>query len=287
LDEETCREDPARLADEAQSMSMFGGRRAIRVRGAGEAFCKAMENVLAFPPGDAMIIAEAGPLKATSKLRKLFEKDASLAAVAIYEDSAGDIQRIIRDTLQKEGLSIDPDALALLAGLLGADRAASRGELEKLALYCLGRGKVTADDVRAIIGDVSAHAMNDMIDAFLTGEATRGARLFSAMLAQGVAPAGILAAASAHMARLKALALVVQSGQPPAQAVRSARPPVFFKRRDVMARQLSLWPLAALERADESLFEATAMTRQNPDLEAQIAERCFLSLAVRARRAGR
>ena len=284
LDEETCREDPARLADEAQSISMFGGRRAIRVRGAGEAFARAMENVLAFPPGDAMIIAEAGPLKASSKLRKLFEKDASLAALPVYEDSAGDIQRLIRETLQKHGLSIEQEALLALSGLLGADRAASRNELEKLALYCHGRDMVRAGDVRAIIGDVSAHAMNDMIDAFLTGDAKGGARLYSAMLAEGIAPAGILAAASAHLARLKEMAALVRTGQPPRQVVRAARPPVFFKRQPVVARQLSLWPLAALERAGESLFEATAQTRMNPAIEAQITERLFLSLAVQARR---
>ncbi len=287
LDEETCREDPARLVDEAQAMSMFGGRRAIRVRGAGEHFAKAMESVLARPAGDAVIIAEAGQLKPSSRLRKLFEKDPALAAAPVYEDSARDIQRIIRETLEREGLRIAPDAMAALSELLGADRAASRGELEKLALYCMGRDEVALEDVRAVCGDVSGHAMGDMLDAFFTGDATTGARLFASLLAEGTPPAAVLAAASAHVARLKPLALLVAAGDPPGQVVKAARPPIFFRRQPAWIRQLSIWTPEALETADAGLLEATAGTRTMPMLEAEIAERCLLSLSVRAARAGR
>ena len=287
LDEEILREDPARLADEAQSVSMFGGRCAIRVRAAGEAFARAMRNVLAAPPGGNMIIAEAGALKASSALRKMFEKEKGLAALPVYEDSARDIGQIVRETLRKDGLDIAPDALEALVSMLGADRAASRGELEKLALYCLGRQRVSLEDVQAICGDVSAHAMNDMIDAFFTGDARRGAALFSALLDSGTVPAGILASASHHVGALKALAVRVAAGDAPQQVVRAARPPVFFKRHPAMIRQLNLWPLPALERADASLYEATEQSRLKPDLAAQIAERCLLSLGLRAARAAR
>ncbi len=287
LDEETCKEDPARLVDEAQAMSMFGGRRAIRVRGAGEHFARAMEAVLERPAGDAVIIAEAGQLKTSSKLRKLFEKRPELAAAPVYEDSARDIQQIIRETLQKEGLRIAPDAMAALAELLGADRAASRGELEKLALYCMGREQVTLEDVRAVCGDVSGHAMGDMLDAFFSGNAKAGARLFASLLAEGTPAAAMLAAASAHVARLKPLALLVAAGDTPAQVVKAARPPIFFRRQPAWIRQLSVWTPEALETADTGLLEATAATRSMPALEAEIAERCLLSLAVRAARAGR
>ena len=287
MDEETCREDPARLTDEVQAISMFGSRRVVRVRGAGEAFFKAMENALQHPPAETVVIAEAGSLKPASKLRKLFEKHGELAAVAIYEDDARDIRRIVTETLAAHGLSASAEAQGLLCELLGADRGASRAELEKLALYCHGAKRVEAEDVRAICGDVSAHAMNDMIDAFFLGDAARGCGLFASLMAEGVAPAGVLAAASSHVARLRQLALQVAAGEAPAQVVRQARPPIFFRRRQAMTRQLGLWAPPALAEIDESLFEATAQSRANPGLDAQIAERCLLSLAVRARRAAR
>jgi len=284
LDDDQLKDDPGRLADEAQAISMFGGRRVIRVRDAGERTADAVAALLDMPPGDSLIIAQAGALRPASKLRRLFEKEAALAAVPVYEDTARDIQTVIRETLEKEGLAIEPDALAVLAELLGADRAATRNELEKLALYCHGRQRVTLDDVRAICGDVSAHAMGDMLDAFFAGDYARGVRLLSALLGEGVQPAGVLAAAAQHVQRLKALALAVAAGESPEALVKSKAAGIFFRRQPIMARQLKVWTPEMLDRAAEGLLKATAESRRHPDLAAQIAERCLLSFSVQARR---
>ncbi|HHN73487.1 MAG TPA: DNA polymerase III subunit delta [Thermopetrobacter sp.] len=284
LEEETLAEDPARLADETQAISMFGGRRVVQVRNAGERFARAMEAVLDLPAGDTLVVARAGALRPGSRLRTLFEKGAGLAAAPVYEDSARDIRQVIRETLRRDGLEIEADALALLAERLGADRAATRSELEKLALYRLGCGSVRLEDVRAVCGDVSAHAMTDMLDAYFAGDYGRGSQLLSALLAEGTAAAAMLAAAARHVQQLGPMARAVAAGETPQRVVKSARPPIFFKRQEAVIRQLAAWSPAALEKAGESILEATALSRRLPQLDAAIAERCLLSISVQARR---
>ena len=284
LDEDLLKEDPGRLADESQAISMFGGKRVIRVRDAGERTADAVAALLDLPPGDSLIIAQAGALRPGSRLRKLFEAKAELAAVPVYEDTARDIEMVIRETLEKDGLTIEPEALAVLVEQLGADRAATRNELEKLALYCLGRKRVSLEDVQAICGDVSAHAMGDMLDAFFAGDYARGVRLLAALLAEGVQPAGVLAAAAQHVQRLKPLVLAVAAGESPEAVVKSRTAGIFFRRQPVMARQLAVWTPELLDRAAEGLLKATAESRRHPDLAAQIAERCLLSFSIQARR---
>ena len=66
--------DPARLADEAAAISMLGGRRAVRVRGAGNGLAALFEGFLECPPGDALVVVEAGDLPKSSALRKAFEE---------------------------------------------------------------------------------------------------------------------------------------------------------------------------------------------------------------------
>jgi DNA polymerase-3 subunit delta len=284
LEEDTLAEDPGRLSDEMRAISMFGDFRIIRVRDAGERTARAVKELLDMPPGEALLIAQAGPLKPSSALRRLFEQEDRLAAIPVYEDTARDIEDIIRETLSREGLSIDPDALAALSAKLGADRAASRSELEKLALYCLGRKIVRLEDVQAICGDVSAHAVDGMLDAYFSGDYAEGTRLFAALLAEGVQPARMLAAAAQHVHRLSALAMDISAGKKPREAVKGARPPIFFRRHDSIIGQLSIWTPDMLERAGETLMKATAESRRHPALDAAIAERCLLSLSVQARR---
>lgn len=76
------RQDPARLADEAAAISMMGGRRVVRVRGAADGLSKTFKSFLENPAGDALIIVSAGELTPRSSLRKAFEDAKNGAAIA-------------------------------------------------------------------------------------------------------------------------------------------------------------------------------------------------------------
>ena len=56
LDDGTLASDPARLFDEAAAISMLGGRRVVRVRGAGNSLAKLFERFLDDPAGDALVV---------------------------------------------------------------------------------------------------------------------------------------------------------------------------------------------------------------------------------------
>jgi len=127
--------DPARLADEAAAIAMTGGRRVVRVSGIGDAQCESFINFHENPLGDALIIAEAGELARTSRLRKLFESSKLFAIMACYEETAADLERLVIDHLLQQGLRITSDAKAYLLQCLGEDRLAVRQELDKLVLY--------------------------------------------------------------------------------------------------------------------------------------------------------
>ncbi|MFL6689163.1 MAG: DNA polymerase III subunit delta, partial [Alphaproteobacteria bacterium] len=69
LDEAVLTADNARLADEAAAISMLGGRRVVRVRGAGNSLAELFESFLDDPKGDALVVVEAGDLSKNSSLR--------------------------------------------------------------------------------------------------------------------------------------------------------------------------------------------------------------------------
>ena len=284
LGEDDLKDDPGRLLDEMQSIAMFGGRRVIRVRDAGAAFRAAMKPVLALERAEAVVVAEAPGLKKDAALARLFEKEERLAALPVHADDAGDLNHLIDTVMAAHGLAVERDARQALMALLGADRLASRNELEKLALYCRGQDRVRLADVQAVCSDVSAHMMSDMLDAFFTGRMKEGVRLFTALLAEGTPAAAMLQAAANHVARLKDLAGAVAQGASVEQVVRRARPPIFFRRQPLVERQLRIWNLAALARADESIWQAMRQARQLPEMQNPLAERCFMALAMQATR---
>ena len=65
--------DPLRLADEANAVPMFGGRKAIGLEAAAKSLVPALESLLEAPPRGCVVVVEAGTLKRDHLLRKLCE----------------------------------------------------------------------------------------------------------------------------------------------------------------------------------------------------------------------
>ena len=73
LDADDVGMDPQRLADEAFTVPMFGGRRLVHIRGSTQRNLAKAVAPLADAEFDAMIVIESGDLKPTSGLRKTVE----------------------------------------------------------------------------------------------------------------------------------------------------------------------------------------------------------------------
>src|SRR2546421_1262074 len=169
LDGDALASDPARLIDEATTIPLFGGRRAIRVRAGGRNIVPAVEGVLTARLQDCRIVIEAGDLKRGAALRTICERAKTAVAIPCYADADRDIGRIIDEEMRAADLAIAPDARATLIPLLGGDRRASRAELRKLALYAQGQERVEIDDVMAVVTDASAPALDPLTDAPFAG----------------------------------------------------------------------------------------------------------------------
>lgn len=278
--------DPGLLMDEARTFGLFGNRRVIRVRAGGKNLAPAFEPLIADPPQTTIVI-EAGELRTTSPLRSLCEKSSTAAAIPCYVDGDRELSRLIERVLADSGLAIEPDAREELIGLLGADRLASRSEIDKLALYAKGEGRIRLDDVRAVIADASALVLDDVVDSAAAGEPQAALAALRKAYAAGTSPAAVLGAAIRHVTTLHRLRLSVDRGDSPARAVENARPAIFFRRKPKAERALGRFDAASFAKEIVALSEASLGARKNADLADTIAERAILRLAYGSRQTAR
>ncbi|MBU6298697.1 MAG: DNA polymerase III subunit delta [Alphaproteobacteria bacterium] len=261
LDEQTLSNDPARLADEAAAISMLGGRRVVRVRGAGNGLAKLFEVFLESPSGDALVVVEAGDLARNSALRRVFEEADKAAAIPCYADSARDLSEVVRDALKAEGLSIASDALEDAVSRLGSDRGVTRRELEKLALYAHGRKQVTLDDVRATIGDEAEARIEEACDAAGAGDLVRLDLALERLWTADISPVAVLRLAMAHFQRLLLVGAESTRGESLDGAMRKLRPPVHFSRAASFKAQAQRWSEPKLFDALDLLLEGEALCK--------------------------
>jgi DNA polymerase-3 subunit delta len=275
---------PYRLVEEANTIPMFGGRRAIWVRAGSRNIAPAVEAVINASSPDCRVVIEAGELRKTSPLRAICEKAKNAVAIACYADEERDIAKVVDDELRKAGLAIAPDARAALMPFLGGDRRATRGELQKLALYAHGHDRITVEDVMAVVADASAVALDNVIDAAFAGKPAEVESHFAKARGEGTAPGSIISAALRHLSNLHRMRLTVEDGQSVTGAVEGARPPIHFRRKSSIDTALRAWTAAKLTDAMQTLAEAQLQTRLQANLSDAIAQRALMALATAARK---
>ena len=283
------RDAAGQLADEAASLPMTGGRRVVRLREATDA---ATAQVTAILQGaaPALVVLEAPGLATRSRLRALVEGAPDAAAIACYPEEGRALADTIRSVLAEAGVGIEADALGWLSGKLGADRASTRGEAEKLALFAGPGGRVDLDAAMACVGDLAGLSLDDALFAATVGDVEQTDRALELAVAEGGTPVGVLRAALMHLQRLQRMRLAVDDGLSPAEAVKAARPPVFFRRVAAFTRAVELWSSAALTAAIAGLAEAECACKRTGSPDDVLSRNAILALARRsaaARRTGR
>jgi DNA polymerase-3 subunit delta len=283
LSESVLSADPARLADEMAAISMMGGRRVVRVRGAGNGLAALFESFLGDPKGDALLVVEAGDLPKSAALRKLFEADKKAAAIACYPDTLQGLAEVVRGALRAEGLSITADALADAVSRLGSDRGVTRRELEKLALYAQGQKSVEIDDVRAVMGDEAEARSESAADAAASGDFAVLDRELERLWTADVQPALVIRGAMGHFHKLLLVRESMARGEPMEVAVKKLRPPLHFSRAASFKAQAQRWSGDKLGEALDMLLEAELLSRTTAVPAEAATGRALMNIAAMAK----
>ncbi len=278
------RKDPAALNDAIKAQSFFAGPRVALVEDAGDGLAKIIGAALAdWQDGDAQVVVTAGSLAARSALRKIFEAHPKCLSAGIYDDPPSHAE--IEDALAKSNLvSIDATAMQDIVALSRVlDPGDFRQTLEKLSLYKLNDADpVTSVDVLACAPTSTEAALDDLLNCVAEARDGEIGPILRKLRGQGAQAVGLCIGAMRHFRILHAAAS--DPGGPGAGLAR-ARPPVFGKRRDRMARQAQGWGLRRLEQALQILIETDLQLRSNSKAPQMAAmERALIRLAMLGKR---
>jgi DNA polymerase-3 subunit delta len=278
--------DPLSLLDEANTIPLFGGRRAILVEAGTKSIVAPLEQLLAAPPQDCAVVVTAGVLKRDAPLRKLIEPAKLGAALECQPDADQDLDSLIDESLRAAGLSIAPEARMLLHAALGEDRRMSRAELAKLALYKQGETRIEARDIEDIVAHASTIAADRLVlDAF-SGELGVAGEELDRALAGGADPGQVVGGAlryamALHRARLTADR---EGGRADVGITILMRNGFGVFPRPALERHLKSWTAAKIAAVIGPLREAQRRARVDASVAGIEAGRVLMAIAARAGR---
>ena len=252
--------DPARLADEAAAISMFGGARWILVEPAGDETVPALEALLKAQAAGNPVALVAGGLKPASKLLKLALAAPAALAFASYPPDGREAGQLVLAMARAQGLVMRPDVANRVAVSSGGNRAIIEQELAKFALYAGASPEapqpVDHDVVDALGAAADEGDMARLVDSAASGNAAALEAELVRLHAEGLEGITLIRAMLRRMALLARLRAEVEAGSEPGAVMASAGKSIFFREKDGIERQLRRWPSELIAKAMTRLSDA-------------------------------
>jgi len=149
---------------------------------------KSFAAAMADLPESTILVLTDGRIKNANPLLKLL----SGAKVMSFPLLRGDVLRQwIKIEVAAQGATMSPQAVDLLARLVGGNLWIMSSEINKLALFALGR-RIEEADIKAVVSSAQEANVFAMVDAILEYKAGVAENLLEQLLQQGASPAYLL-----------------------------------------------------------------------------------------------
>ena len=270
--------DPARLADEAAAISMFGDKSWILVEQAGDEILQAVEALVEVPAAGNPVAIVAGALKASSKLLKLVLAEPSTTAFASYPPDAQQAGALVAKLGREHGLDIRSDVARRIADAAGGNRALIAQELAKLALYLdaspAAPKPLDHDAIDAVGAGAEEGDLTRLVDSVAGGDAAGAEAEIARLRAEGKEGITLIRALLRRMILLARLRAEVERGSNVGAVMASTGKSLFFKEKDAIGAQLGRWRSDYIAKAVGRLVEAErqVMSQGGPGIVAADAE---------------
>jgi DNA polymerase III subunit delta len=252
--------DPARLADEAASISMFGGARWILVEPADDGCVGAVEALLEVPAAGNPVALVAGALKPASALLKLALAAPEAVAFASYVPDARETDKLALEMAREMGLVMPRDVAHRVAEASGGNRAIIAQELAKFALYVGATPESPREADHDVVDALGAAAdegdLGKLVEHALGGDPAGLEAELARLRAEGLEGITLIRAMLRRMALLARLRAEVEQGNSSSAVMASSGKSLFWREKPSVEIQLRRWRSELIAKAMTRLSEA-------------------------------
>lgn len=291
LSNDDLKRDPARLATEAASLSLFAGARVVRlgIAGGGDDCLDAVAALLGADAAPNPVVALAPTLTKKSKLFKQAEDSPLVRCAICYQPDTRELITIAVAAARAEGLQLGGREAAMLVDLVAGDQKLLVREVEKLALYRDAapdrQRAVVAEDIAALGAGIDEEDIGACVNVALSGKVAELPAMLASAEAVGVADIRLLRALAIRVQLLVRLRSEVDNGQHPRTLVDDRRHAIFWKEKDAVTAQLRLWDSIRLARLMTLLLGCERALKASGTAGSVLLHRLLVDIARQAARA--
>ena len=226
------------LLTEIMEESLFDNKKIILINRVSEKLVKILENIIDKTYNDTTILLNAGQLEKKSKLRNIFEKKENLVCIPFYSDNPQALSIIAINFLKEKKINISQQNLSLLIGKCNGDRGILKNELNKINFYMINKKTLNTEDLLKLTNLIENHSLSELVDNCLAKNHRKTLKILNENLYGDDDCIFILRTFLNKSKKILKLANEYENNKDINLTITSARPPIFWKDKEIIKQQL-------------------------------------------------
>ena len=252
------------------SGSLFDKKKVIFVNRTTDRLFNLISEISKKDIKDILIFFEADQLEKKSKIRNLFEKDKNLVCIACYQDNNFDLIKIINDEIKQTKIKLSTESINLLIERASGDRNNLRNEVNKLKSFALNKQMVSYDQVKELTNMVGNYQNDYIVNICLNGDKKKLNKVLRENNFSFEDFLILLKIFSKKIHRLLKIKIFNRLEKNLDQIFNQIRPPIFWKEKEDVKKQVRLWNEKKLNLIIKKINEIELNCKKNHELSTNI-----------------
>ena len=267
------------LFDEILNKSLFDTFKNIIINNVTDKFVNIVLELLEVEIKDAKILLNAGILEKRSKLRNLFERGEKTTCVAFYEDDWNDLQKILNEFIKQKKISISQSNINLLIDRCNFDRKNLLNELEKIELFSKNK-TMTSEDLFKLTNLSENYSIKELAESFLSKNIKKIVKIFNENNFANEESIILIKTLQNKAKNLLKLCLEFENNKNMDLTISNARPPIFWKEKDLIRLQLSKWKSKDIKLLIYRINDLELLIKKNINISVNISSNFMIQECI-------
>jgi len=230
------------------SNALFDNQKIITINRATDKLLKTIENILEKNITDISIVINSNILEKKSKLRSLFEKNKNLICVPFYPDTLENLSKLTSNFFRQNNVAISQSNINLIVNKCNGDRGILRNELEKIKFFAQNGKKITTENLLRLVNLIENYSISELIDNCLAKNQKKTINILNENNYNNEDCIIIIRTFLNKLKKLLYLSINYQKNKDLNQTISNAKPPIFWKDKDIIKQQLTKWTSVQLKK---------------------------------------
>ena len=230
------------------SNALFDNQKIITINRATDKLLKTIENILEKNITDISIVINSNILEKKSKLRSLFEKNKNLICVPFYPDTPETLSKLTSNFFRQNNVAISQANINLIVNKCNGDRGILRNELEKIKFFAQNGKKITTENILRLVNLIENYSISELIDNCLAKNQKKTISILNENNYNNEDCIIIIRTFLNKLKKLLYLSINYQKNKDLNQTISSAKPPIFWKDKEIIKKQLTKWTSVQIKK---------------------------------------